>query len=347
MGGLLEVGREVLAKEDAPEVARMVAAGEVGLILELDGDVEGAATRLRELRGRWLEREELHYSVAALRWTSSFSGRHRLPEDLGACTDALARTAAAMGTSEATAALAHALGEHALLEGDARRAADQFERALELLRAVSVPPETAETQLRAGTALAAAGDRDKAVERFVAAYHTTRALGARPLASAAMQELRLLGEDVGHRLGRRAARQGDASGLTPREREVLRLVATGLTNREVAGELFLSTRTVDMHVRNLLAKLGCRTRTEAVRRADELDRLERPRPVRSGHGTSAQEYGDLAVPGVGEVPYRRLRTTPLGAPERRRGQEAGRPGSSMRSTRSRPSKEEDTQTMDT
>jgi DNA-binding CsgD family transcriptional regulator len=43
----------------------------------------------------------------------------------------------------------------------------------------------------------------------------------------------------------------------------MRLVADGQTNRETAGGLFLSTRTVDMHVRNILAKLGCRSRAEA------------------------------------------------------------------------------------
>jgi len=310
----LEVGEEVLAIDDAPEVARMVATGEIGLVqanrgavaqarrhlarsgafsrahelfplevettwglarvAELDGDVDAATARLRELTARCLDREELHYSVAALRWASSFFGRHGLQGDLGACTHALARTATAMGTAEATAAFAHALGENALLEDDARRAADQFERALELLRAVSLPPETAETQARAGVALAAAGDRDKAVERLVGAYHTARTLGARPLAATAVAELEVLGEDVQRRLGRRAARQADVAGLTPREREVLRLLAAGLTNREIAGDLFLSPRTVDMHVRNLLAKLGCHTRTQAVRRAGELGLLD-------------------------------------------------------------------------
>lgn len=64
----------------------------------------------------------------------------------------------------------------------------------------------------------------------------------------------------------------------PRELEVLRLVAAGLTNRETARKLFLSPRTVDMHVRNLFAKLGCRTRTEAVRRAGELALIQPSMP---------------------------------------------------------------------
>ncbi|MEV3989899.1 AAA family ATPase [Streptomyces sp. NPDC049837] len=301
----LQAAHEVLARDDAPEVARMVAAGEIGLILAnrgttasarrhlaragayarvhelfgleidtdwglaradaLDHDDTSATARLRELAARCLARDERHYSVAALRWASTYFARHEHPGDLGACTDALARIAAATGTAEATAALAHALAEAALLEGDARRAADLFERALGFLGAVALPPETAETQARAGVALAAAGDRTKAVERLVGAYHTARALGARPLATTAVRELEALGEDV-----RVRHRRSDTARLTRREGEVLRLVAAGLTNAEIAGRLFLSTRTVDMHVRNLLAKLGCHTRTEAVRRAEEL-----------------------------------------------------------------------------
>ena len=53
-------------------------------------------------------------------------------------------------------------------------------------------------------------------------------------------------------------------GLTPREVEVLRLIAAGKTDREIAGELFISVTTVSTHVRNLLNKANVANRTEAV-----------------------------------------------------------------------------------
>jgi DNA-binding NarL/FixJ family response regulator len=56
-------------------------------------------------------------------------------------------------------------------------------------------------------------------------------------------------------------------GLTEREREVLRLMAAGLANGEIAGELYLGIQTVKTHVGNVLAKLGARDRTQAVIRA--------------------------------------------------------------------------------
>jgi DNA-binding NarL/FixJ family response regulator len=64
--------------------------------------------------------------------------------------------------------------------------------------------------------------------------------------------------------------------LTPRELEVLRLVATGMTNQEVAGELGVAVKTVDRHVANILAKLGVPTRTAATAFAYEHGLLRTP-----------------------------------------------------------------------
>jgi DNA-binding NarL/FixJ family response regulator len=58
-------------------------------------------------------------------------------------------------------------------------------------------------------------------------------------------------------------------GLTSREVEILRLVARGLTNRQLAEELGVSTRTVDAHLRSVYAKLGVKSRSAATRYAVE------------------------------------------------------------------------------
>jgi len=170
-------------------------------------------------------------------------------------------------------ALSHALGETALLDGSAEAAAAQFVRALVLLQGVDAPFDRAESDRRAAAALAGVGRRQEAVEHLVAAHRTARRLGARPLVDRITGSLTALGERADQRLGRRAAAQLANGSLTRREVEVVRLVAMGHTNREIARELFLSPRTVEMHVGSILLKLGCRSRADAARRASELGLL--------------------------------------------------------------------------
>jgi DNA-binding NarL/FixJ family response regulator/lipopolysaccharide biosynthesis regulator YciM len=310
----IEVCRAILDADDAPATARMVAAAELGIVhvlrgetkrtrrllsdslgfsrrnelfgLEveaahglaranaLEGRVDDALHGARDLIGRIADREERHYSVSALRWTTTLFARQGLKADVARSTELLSHTAGTLGTAEAVAGLGHALGELALVGGDAAGAAQQFTHALDLLSDLGVPYERAETELRAAIALAAAGERGLAIDHLISAYRAARRLGARPLARAAAEELARLGEQVERRLGRRAAGQLEHAGLSRREVEVLRLVSVGRTNREIAQALFLSPRTIDMHVRNILTKLDCRSRTEATRRAAELDLLE-------------------------------------------------------------------------
>ena len=269
LNSCLEIGRRL-------DVVSMTldSAAALAWIERAEGDLEAAGEHCEFLLERWRRSEDRHYGVWGLRWAASHFGRAGDAERLGACTEALGRIATETGHADAMAALAQALGETALLEGDAELAAEQLGRALELHAGLEMPFERAQIQARAGVALAAAGERDLALERFGNAYRTARKLGARPLAVEAAGEVAALGESVEERLGRRAAADHEGGGLSRRELEVLRLAAVGRTNREIGGELYLSPRTVDMHVRNTLAKLGCRSRVEAATRARELGIIE-------------------------------------------------------------------------
>ncbi|MBE2315534.1 AAA family ATPase [Solirubrobacter sp. CPCC 204708] len=224
---------------------------------------------------RWERTEDHHYAVWGLRTAAELLARHGDLPRARAAAAALSTIAAETAHADALAALAHALGEIALAEGDTQQAADKLTRALDLHADLEIPFERAQIALRAGVALARSDRREAALQRLEESYRAAKRLQAKPLATAAAQAFERLGEPLERRLGPRAAAQHASAGLTRREVEITRLVALGRTNREIARELFLSPRTVDMHVRNVLAKLGCRTRTEAANRAGQLGLLTR------------------------------------------------------------------------
>lgn len=262
--GSSSVGHYNMFMDSTTGLARVAAA---------EGAVDEAAEHCRTLLAHWSESEDHHYAVWGLRWAAVFFARQDDRDGLHACTEALTRMASDGGHPDSLAALAQAIGEAALLDGDAEIAADQLCRAVDLYRELAIPFERAQVEVRAGVALAAAGEREQGLERLSDAYRTARKLGAQPLASEAAHEVAALGDSVASRLGKRAAAGAAESQLTRRELEVLRHVSVGRTNREIAQELFLSPRTVDMHVRNILRKLDCRSRVEAAHRAGELELL--------------------------------------------------------------------------
>ncbi|MGP3920045.1 helix-turn-helix transcriptional regulator [Nonomuraea sp. 10N515B] len=123
------------------------------------------------------------------------------------------------------------------------------------------PHNQAKALFRAAAAAARAGDREGAAARLKVALPLAQALRANPL----VEEIETLSRRVGG-----APAQESSELLTPRELEVLRLVTQGRTNRDIAAELFISVKTVSVHVSNILAKLGVTTRGEAAAAAHRL-----------------------------------------------------------------------------
>ncbi|GAC1603797.1 MAG: hypothetical protein NVS3B21_32620 [Acidimicrobiales bacterium] len=136
---------------------------------------------------------------------------------------------------------------------DATAATGLLEQAVECFERAGGPYDAARARVDLARAFLAAGRPSMAVEEANIAFDALTALGAHPDAQRA--------ERV-----RDEARGGDGSGdgLTARQREILDLVSSGLTNREIAARLVLSEHTVKRHVANILTRLGLPTRTAAA-----------------------------------------------------------------------------------
>ncbi|WP_234327130.1 helix-turn-helix transcriptional regulator [Streptomyces sp. NRRL WC-3742] len=192
--------------------------------------------------------------------------------------EAVTAIAAAAGRLRRRAPLHH--GWARLLEVELARVegADtpgQWAEAVALLRPTGLPYPLALALLRAGEAELLAGRREGAAELLREAGELASVRGDRPLAA----QIAGLAERAGLDLApaapsvpaaRSESSVGDSFGLTPRERDVLRLLARGWTNRQIAEELYISPKTASVHVSNILGKLGVAGRGEAAALAHRL-----------------------------------------------------------------------------
>jgi DNA-binding CsgD family transcriptional regulator len=153
---------------------------------------------------------------------------------------------------------------------DGEAACDAWRSAVGAFETAHMPVEAARARVRLAGAALAAGDRATAAAAVEQAEPVLREVGALPdldaLESVARRgRLRVI---VAERVG--VGGNASAYGLTERELEVLALVADGLTNKEIAAELFISAKTASVHVSNVMRKLGVTNRREAGRVAAEL-----------------------------------------------------------------------------
>jgi len=143
---------------------------------------------------------------------------------------------------------AHARGAVELAGGDAAAALVSLRRASQAWNELEAPYEGARARVLVGRACRALGDEEAFALELEAARSTFEELGATPDVAAADMLAGVV---------------DDTHGLTARELEVLRLVATGKSNKEIAAALVISEHTVARHVQNIFTKLGVPSRTAA------------------------------------------------------------------------------------
>lgn len=276
----------------ADAVLRAEAAGTLSEIRLAQGRFEEAEELLRGLDDHprtTVARARLH--LAAGRPTVSASLVHRrLPEldarhiERAVLVDLLAETgiddssveeAARVGGDGggvAAAYLRRAAGRRRSAQGAG--GVKDLEVALSLFGTSQLPYECARTRVLLAQAIASA-DPETAISESRAALEAFDLLGASRNADQAAALLRLLGAKV-PRAGPRGLGE-----LTKREGEVLRLLGEGLSNPAIAERLYLSRRTVEHHVANVLSKLGLSGRAEAAAYATRLNRDAGPKQVSS------------------------------------------------------------------
>jgi DNA-binding CsgD family transcriptional regulator len=233
-----------------------VAVVQMGLLALTAGDSPTAATMLDRLRAALPEHPRNSRWLPTLAMAGELAARLGDPEIAALCYERL-RPYEALYVNSATGChgsvardlgvMAGVLGDHDAADRHLTAATTQERRIGSLGDAAMVQVDHAAALLARG----APGDRDRALDLAGAAARAAAELGMLPVRQRA--------ESLA---GRLAGERDDP--LTAREREIAALVAEGHPNRVIAQRLFLSERTVETHVRNLLTKLGLANRTQVA-----------------------------------------------------------------------------------
>jgi DNA-binding CsgD family transcriptional regulator len=245
----------------------------LALLDKQDEDLEKVSTHYQKILGLRESARDSHDALLPICSAVTFYASQSRDKETARCINALAEMASSSSNTEALGALAFSLGENALMNTNAQEAVQQFKQALQHFEKLKTPLELAKIEERLGGALIDAGEKNESIPHLKNSYQLYRKLGCRSLASRVAEILETTGVPAEERRSPESKERAARGGLTSRQLEILRLIADGLTNKEIAGKLFLSPRTVEMHVANLLDRLDCRSRSEAVHRAGELGLL--------------------------------------------------------------------------
>jgi len=242
-----EFAKAEAAYREASAAGRSPQPG-LALMRLANGQLEAAAVAIRR------EHEEARERAARATILPAYVEIMIAAQDIEAAhtgLSELSEIASALRAPFLRAVEAHARGAVLLAQGDHHRALESLRRASSAWRELDAPYEAARVRVMIGLASRHLGDKENAEMEFKAARQAFERLGAAPdLASLD----RLLHPAAPKEIG----------GLSAREVQVLRLVASGKSNRAIATELVISEKTVARHVSNIFTKLGLSTRAAAT-----------------------------------------------------------------------------------
>ncbi len=221
---------------------------------ELKGDLKGAGEWYRKIVDEWHLTREKHDILLSLMDAALFFEEQRDRSGLRKCLEIFSVISSETGNNEALGCMAYGLGLKALMNGQSEQALCHFAEAREYIAPLNIPYQTLLIDYLKGKSLLQQKESEKAGQVLLEVLGQAKLMGLAPFSSKIISLITPL----------KPERSYNEELLTGRQKDVLTLLAQGLSNKEIATRLSRSTRTVDMHLRHLFDRLGCHTRWEAV-----------------------------------------------------------------------------------
>jgi len=253
-----------LATREASTLHHVIAAWPMSVLPMVEGNTEEATRQFTRMLDLWFNTGDRHDSLPGLNDAISFFTLQGSQKELSRCIGALTQITGLTYNQEATAALSFALGASLFLNGEPDGAREHLNKSLEIYSQMNAPLQHAIVGFHQARVLRTLGEEKEAGLLFDSAYQRFRTLGIRFWCALIDAERAIPSGAAGDGNGEPEPNVRQFR-LTRRQLEILELLTQGLSNKEIADSVHLSTRTVDMHVRNIFDRLNCRTRTEATR----------------------------------------------------------------------------------
>lgn len=260
---------ELAVKHDAL-ANQMFAAWGLAILSEYSSDIQRTIQSYIDVIKIWEKTQDKHDIILFLVWAGYFFSENSLRNELNVCTQSLNNIAASTGNYEALTALAFILGENAALDKNFSAAIEHYNTALDYVEKLTIPLLQMLINFRIGIAYSNINDSFNAQKFLFSAQSISKNLATRPFTTRIEEAFIHAGISPSEKRKNDSDTRNASAGLTRRQLEILEQVVQGLTNKEIADKLFLSTRTVDMHVSHILERLNCRTRIDAINKAREM-----------------------------------------------------------------------------